>query len=86
MKIRIKEFILLVMTGITAMLGTWLIYLQIVFVPNQPTVYYLAHPPLMLYAALAYVYVIFFGVVLGVVWMMKAISFALSHFEGRHTA
>ena len=86
MKIRIKEFILLVMTGITAMLGIWLIYLQFVFVPNQPTVYYLAHPPLMLYAALAYVYVIFLGVVLGVVWMMKAISFALSHFEGRHTA
>ena len=86
MKIRIKEFILLVMTGITAMLGTWLIYLQIVFVPNQPTVYYLAHPPLMLYAALAYVYVIFAGVVLGVVWMMKVINFAISHFEERQTA
>lgn len=86
MKINIKDIILLIMTGITSVLGIWLIYLQFVFVPDQPTVYFMAHPPLMLYAALAYVYVIISGVVVGVVWMMKAINFAISHFDGRQTA
>lgn len=80
-----KKFSIIIITFFALGLGGWLIYLQYVFIPTQSFAYFQSRPPLMLYAALIFLFVFFASVLLAMYWLAKFIGFALERFSGGKT-